>query len=442
MATTCEAAKRGGRGLVIRLALTGLLLTVLSACGAALAADAAEMIASPEPDWPQWRGPRRDAVSTETGLLNAWGEGGPKLLWKATGMGRGWTSPIIVKGTVYICGEFRKEAKQKIFALGLDGKVKWEAANGKAFKRPFPGSRAACTYSDGHIYQMNGYGRVVCLDAKTGAEQWAVDTLKRFEAKQPFFGASECLLVDGNNVIVTPVGKKALIAALDKKTGKTVWASDPAIEKDETTSYASPILIKVGRWRQIISTTQFRTFAADAATGKVIWSVPLKLNDNICSTIPVLWRNSVLITNTDPKTQNSSLLQISASGDKAKRVWRLPLRTTCGSALQVDGRIYVAGERKLKGYLCLDAKTGETKAKLPGPINASAVWADGKLFILSSRLKVLMLKPTADGFKTLGSFPLVPNLKRNDAWAHPVLFGGRLYLRYHDTLFCYDVKGQ
>ena len=438
MMTTHKKSRPDGRRPVICFVLAGLL--VFCACGAAVAADTAELIASPEPDWPQWRGPKRDAVSTETGLLDAWPEGGPKLLWKTTGMGRGWCSPIIVKGMIYIVGETK--GQQIIFAMGLDGKIKWRAVNGKAFKKPLPGSRAACCYSDASVYQMNGYGRVICLDAKTGKEQWVVDTLKRFEAIQPRFGASECLLVDGGNLIVTPVGKKALIAALDKKTGKTVWESAPAMEKDETTSYASPILVKAGKRRLIISTTQFRTFAADASSGKVVWWVGLKLTDNVCSTIPVLCGNSVLITNTDPREQNSSLLRISASGDKAGRVWSLPLRSTSGSALQVDGKFYIAGERKLKGYFCLDAETGKTKAKLTEPSNASAVWADGKLYVLSARLKVLLLKPTVDGFKTLGSFALVEKLRRNDAWAHPVLFGGRLYLRYHDTLFCYDVKGK
>ena len=430
MATKCRAGKQ-----VIHCLLAGL--AALGACGAVRAA---ALIPSPEADWPQWRGPRRDAVSTETDLLDAWPEGGPKLLWKAAAMGRGWCSPIVVGHTLYIAGDVG--ARLRIFALDLNGKVKWQAPNGNAWKRPFPGSRASCCYSDAMLYHMNGYGRVVCLDAKTGKEQWAVDVLKRFEAKQPFFGASECLLVDGNNVIVTPVGKKALIAALDKKTGQTVWTSAPALAEDETTSYASPILVKVGRWRQIITTTQFRTFAADAATGKVIWSVGLKLTDNVCSTIPVFWGNSVLITNTDPKEQNSSLLRISETGDKAKRVWSLPLRTTCGSALQVGGRFYVAGERKLKGYLCLDAETGKTKAKLPRPSNASAVWADGKLFVLSADGKALMLKPTDKGFEKLGEFTVFPNVRRKDAWAHPVLCNGRLYLRYHDTLLCYDVKRQ
>ena len=269
MVTMYKKSKPAGLGTVICCVLVGLV--VFGACGAATAADAAKLIASPEPDWPQWRGPRRDAVSTETGLLEAWPGGGPKLLWKTAGIGRGWCSPIIVKGMIYIVGETKGE--QIIFALGLDGKIKWQAVNGKAFKKPFPGSRAACCYSGGMIYQMNGHGRVICLDARTGREQWVVDVLKRFDAKQPYFGASECLLVDGNNLIVTPVGKKALIAALDKKTGKTVWASDPAIEKDETTSYASPILIKVGRWRQIISMIScFRSSPIKPGTWADAWS--------------------------------------------------------------------------------------------------------------------------------------------------------------------------
>jgi len=438
VAATHDRRKRAGLGPVICFVLAGPAM--FGACGTATAADTAELIASPEPDWPQWRGPRRDAVSTETGLLDAWPEGGPKLLWKTAGMGRGWCSPIIVKGTIYICGDTKDQLI--VFAMGLDGKIKWRAANGKAFKKPLPGSRAACCYSDGMIYHMNGHGRVICLDAETGKVRWVVDMLKRFEAARPFFGASECLLVDGNNLIVTPVGKKALIAALDKKTGKTVWTSGPALARDETTSYCSPILVKAGRHRLIISTTQFRTFAVEASTGRAVWWVALKLTDNVCSTIPVLCGNSVLITNTDPSTQNTSVLRISPGGDKAERVWSLPLRTTSGGALQVGGKFYVAGERKLKGYLRLDAGTGKIEARLDQPSNASAVWADGKLYVLSARLKVMMLRPAAGGFETLGSFDLIPKLRKRDAWAHPVIFGGRLYLRYHDTLFCYDVKGK
>ena len=407
-------------------------------CGVTPADGAAKLIASPERDWPQWRGPKRDAVSSETGLLDAWPEGGPKLLWKKTGMGKGWCSPIVVGNAMYIGGDVGQ--RLEIFALGLDGTVKWQVPNGNGWKRPFPGSRASCAYSEGKIYQMNGYGRVLCLDAATGKQVWAVEILKRFGARQPYFGTSECLLIDGNNVIVTPAGDKALVAALDKKTGQTVWTGTAAPEATETAGYSSPILVTMGGRKQIVATTSFRTFAADAATGKVLWTAGLKFTKNAACTIPVLCGDLVFVSNTSVDDQSSHMLRISPSNDKADKAWTLPLRNLSGSGIYVGGNLYISGARKLMGYLCLDPKTGQTRAIKAKPITAAGIWADGKLFLQSDDGKVLLLKPTPDGFKTLGEFPVVPPVKRKDAWAHPVICNGRLYLRYHDTLFCYDVK--
>ena len=439
MADRNPLSMRGAIHLTLAIAVAAVAFAALPTSAAPDKAGAPKLIASTEADWPQWRGPRRDAISSETGLLDAWPEGGPKLLWKAAGMGKGWCSPIVTGGQIYIVGDAGGELR--IFALGLDGKVKWQVTNGKAWKKPFPGGRAACCYSEGNIYQMNGYGRLVCLDATDGKELWAVDVLKRFEAKQPFFGVSECLLVDGNNVIVTPAGKKALVAALDKKTGETVWTGTARPESTETAGYSSPILVNWGGRRIIIATTSFRTFAADAKNGKVLWTAGLALTKNAASTIPVLCGDLVFATNTSVKEQSSSMLKISPTADKVSKAWTQPLRTTCGSSVYVDGNVYMAGARGIKGFLCLDAKTGKVKAKLPAPLDASMVHADGKLFVQSATGQALLLKPTADGFKTLGSFAVVKGKKR-DAWTHPVLLGGRLYLRYHDTLFCYDVKSK
>ena len=435
------AAKRFMLRLTLVAAVAGILFAGLSLDAAPEKSGGVKLIASPEADWPQWRGAHRDSISSETGLLNAWPEGGPKQLWKTTGMGKGWGSPIVVGKRIYIVGDVGGELK--IFALGLDGELKWAVSNGKAWKKPFPGGRAACCYSDGKIYQMNGFGRVVCLNAEDGKELWTVNILKRFDAKQPFFGVSECLLIDGDNVIVTPAGKKALVAALDKKTGKTVWTGTSRVESTETAGYSSPILVNWGGKRIIIATTSFRTFAADAKSGKVLWTAGLALTKYACSTIPVLCGDSVFVTNTSVKDQSSSMLKISSDAAKASKTWTQPLRTTCGSSLYVDGNIFMAGARGTKGFLCIDAKTGKTKAKLPAPTDASMVYADGKLFVQSADGKVLLLKLNGDSFKTLGSFGLVTlKSKRKDAWAHPVLFGGKLYLRYHDTLYCYDVKGK
>jgi outer membrane protein assembly factor BamB len=434
--------------ITLMIALVAVALAVLPTSAATeKVGDAPKLIASTESDWPQWRGPRRDAISTETGLLDSWSVGGPKLIWKIAGMGKGWCSPIITGGRIYIVGDVGSELR--IFALGLDGAIKWQAPNGKAWKKAYAGGRAACCYSEGKIYHMNGHGRVVCLDAADGKEQWAVNVLKRFEAKQQTFGMSECLLVDGKNVIVTLGGAKVLIAALDKTTGETVWKGAAPSKDAERAGYASPILVNWGGRRIIIANSSFRTFAADAASGKVLWTDGLALTKYAGSTIPVLCDdNLVFITNASFDKESTSMLRVSKAGDKASKIWTVPLRTVCGSSVHVNGNIYVAGgkgqgDEGIKGFFCLDAKTGKVKAKLRKPIDASMVFADGKLFVQSATGKVLLLKPGGDSFKTLGSFSLVRiKGKKKDAWAHPVLLDGRLYLRYHDTLFCYDVKGK
>ena len=438
MTMACKASWQGYRWRAILCVMAGV--TVFGVCGAGAFGAEATLIASGEADWPQWRGPRRDAVSDETGLLDAWPAGGPKLLWKATGLGRGWCSPIIVGDTLYIGGDVGQ--RLMIFAFGLDGKPKWNTPNGNAWKRPFPGGRASCAYSAGMIYQMNGYGQVICLAAKTGKKVWAVDVLKRFGAKVPRFGASECLLIDGNNLIVTPAGTKAIVAALDKKTGETVWTGKASAEAAEGVGYSSPILVTMGGRKLIFATTSFRTFAADAKTGKVLWTAGLTLTKNACSTTPILCGNSLFIPNTSVDDQSSHMLRISGAGEKADKAWTVPLRNLSGSGIYVGGNLYISGARKLKGYLCLDPKTGKAKATLPEPATAAGIWADGKLFLMSDVGKVLMLKPGAGGFATLGQFPVDAKVKGKDAWAHPVLCNGRLYIRYHDTLFCYDVKGK
>ena len=436
--TTSEARRQSGGRLMIGCILVGLV--ALGACGAGRAAGAGKLIASPEADWPQWRGPRRDAVSSETGLLDAWPAGGPKLLWKIDSLGKGWSSPIIVGPTLYITGDVGE--RLEIFAFDLDGKLKWKTPNGKAWKKPWGGARAACCYSDGKIYHMNAYGRVVCLDATDGKEQWSVDVLRRFQAEQLRFGLSECLLVDGDRVIVTPGSRTALIAALDKKTGKTVWTATAPPEATETAGYSSPILLTWGKTRQIIAITSFRTLAVNADTGKTLWSAGLALTNNACSTIPVLCDDLVLATNTSVDKQATSMLKPAPSGLASENIWTNELRTLSGSAVYVDGNLYVAGARGFKGFFCLDPKTGKARAVLPEPSTAAMVYADHKLFVLSGDDgKVLLLKPAANGFETKGQFKLVEKVKK-DAWAHPVLLRGRLYLRYHDALFCYDVKAQ
>jgi outer membrane protein assembly factor BamB len=404
------------------------------------------LIASPEPDWPQWRGPRRDGISDEKGLLPSWPEGGPKLLWKIDGIGTGWSCPIIVGQRIYITGDVGDDLV--IFALNRSGAVQWKVKNGRAWKGPYPGARACCVFSEGRLYNMNAHGRVACLDAASGKELWAVNILERFDAKNITWALSECLLVDGRNLIVTPGGKKALMAALDKQDGRTVWTTEPL--GDDRTSHCSPILIRCAGRRLITSCSSAHGFGVDADTGKLLWTVPLKNPDGVNVSTPVYGSGCVYYVTPYAELGRAYRLVTDGQTVTAEHIWTSPLDTVTGGAVLVgsatgNGTLFAAGYRESKWWFGVDWQTGRTKYELKDFTTGSAIYADGRLYCLDEKgsvgllsLGLLTEKPGPGGLQIAGHFALVAE-KVRDAWTHPVLHDGRLYLRYHDTLFCYDV---
>jgi len=416
-------------------AVVTLLLAVLSATGGE--AESAALIASDEPGWPQWRGPRRDGVSTETGLLQAWPDGGPKLLWAATGFGTGWSSPIITRGCIYITGDVGPDLC--IFALDMDGKLKWQAKNGAAWKGSHPGARACCAYSEGHIYNMSAHGRIACFEAATGREVWAVNTLERFGGQNITWAISECVVVAGPNLFVTPGGRKGFMAALNKKTGDTAWAGEPLPDPEaERTGYASPILVRLGSRRLLVTLSLRSVVGVDADNGKVLWRFekPTRYDAN-CAT-PVLCGDSIFHTN--PRASGCVLLKMVPEKDtvRAEKVWEARVDNISGGAVFRDGLVYSSGQLNT-GWVCMDVRTGQERWNSTELAQGSLIYADGHLYWLSEQGVMALVKAGPQSFEVHGRFQLVPG-KRSDAWAHPVLLDGKLYLRYLDKLYCYDVK--
>jgi outer membrane protein assembly factor BamB len=394
------------------------------------------LIASPEPGWPQWRGPRRDGISDENGLLQSWPEGGPKLLWRIDGLGTGWSSPICVGDRLYITGDVEDDLA--VFAFDTAGTPQWQAKNGKAWKGSFPGARACCAFSEGRLYQMNAHGRVACLDATSGEELWAVNVLERFNGKNITWAVSECLLVDGPRVIVTPGGTEALMAALDKRTGQTVWTTEPLGE--DRVTHASPILFRYGGRRLMAQCSSAHGFGVDADSGELLWTVPLKNQYGTNVATPVYGSGCVYFVTPYSELGRLYRLRVAGRSIAAEHVWTCPLDTVTGSGVLVDGTLFSAGYRKPKWWFGIDWRTGQTTCELRDFTTGAAIYADGRLYVLDERGTVGLLKPAPDGLHVVGQFPLVADRVR-DAWAHPVLCDGRLYLRYHDALWCYDVKG-
>jgi outer membrane protein assembly factor BamB len=389
------------------------------------------LIRSDMTDWSQWRGPRRDGISEETGLLSSWPADGPTRLWTATKIGQGYSSPIVADERIFITGD--EENDLAISAFSLDGQLSWQTKNGAAWERSFPGARSSCTYDHGKLYHMNAHGRLACLDAKSGAELWAVNVLERFESKNITWGISESLLVHGDMVFATPCGAKGLVVALNKNTGDTIWKT-PAIA-DERPSYASPILLSVGDRTLLINSATKNAFAVDAETGELCWQVPQEDPDNTVCTIPVLAQNELVLTNAS--RGYGAVFGVRLDGIRAEKTWTKELTISHGSTVCVEGQVYGASGRGVaRGWLAMNAETGSlaTVAELEG---GSLIYADGCFYCLTQRGMMTLQKPVEGKFETVGSFRVAEG---KDVWAHPVISNGRLYLRFGETLFCYDIR--
>ena len=262
--------------------------------------------------------------------------------------------------------------------------------------------------------------------------------LERFQGRNITWAISECLLVDGPRVLVTPGGEKALMAALDKESGKTLWTTEPL--HGDRASHSSPLLFRHAGQRIIANCSSAHGFAVDADTGKLLWTVPLKSPYGVNVATPVYGASRIFYTT--PYVYGACYqLQSSEKGPQAEKAWDTTLDTCTGTALLVDGLLYGSGYKKHKSWLCLDWKSGETRYELKGLTTGAAVYADGRLYCLADDGRAALLRPTPDRFEIDGQFRLLPE-KVGDAWAHPVLLHGRLYLRYHDTLWCYEVKAR
>jgi outer membrane protein assembly factor BamB len=418
-----------------RVRLYAVLFLLLVSNGFAAPGVSDGLIAAPEPDWPQWRGPRRDGISDEKGLLSAWPAEGPALLWKTNGLGTGWSSPIVVGERLYLTGDVDDDLV--IFALDHKGAIRWQAKNGRAWKTPYPGARACCAYSQGRLYHLNAHGRLACLDAESGKELWAVDILREFGGRNITWALSECLLVDGLRVIVTPGGTKALMAALDKDTGETVWTTEPLA--NDRASHSSPILFRHAGRRIIANCSSAHGFGVDADTGKLLWTVPLTNPHGVNVATPIYGSGSIFYVT--PYAEHGRLYRLrgDAQSIAAEHLWTSPIDTVTGCGVLLDGTLFASGYRQTKWWLAIDWQTGQTKSELRDLTTGAAIYAEGKLYVLDEEGTVALLNAGPDRMEIVSRFRLT-TARARDAWAHPVLHKARLYLRDHDTLWCYDVR--
>lgn len=426
----------------------GLALFLADECGAGLFAEnatslRATLLASTEYGWPQFRGPRRDGVSDERGLQSSWPEGGPRKIWSTTGAGKGFSSPIVAGGRVYVTGDFGEDLF--VLAYDLNGKPLWRTRHGAAWLNQYQGARASVTYSEGRLYLQNAHGRVGCFDAATGEEKWQLNTLERFRGENITWGLSECVLVDERAVYVTAGGRDALVVALDKRNGEVLWRSEPlmgAKGEVETAGYATPIMVRFAGRRLIVGCSAGNLYGVDADTGKLQWSEPRPTSYSVLAMTPVLVRDGVFMS--APFGPPGALHAFVAPANEGERVsvttrWTASIDPAQGGMVQAADRLFGAYYPRRGGWAALDASTGKTLFENRELLKGCAVYADSRLYVLCEDGWMILFDVSGARFEERGRFRLAVARDR-DAWAHPVICDGRLYLRYHDTIACYEIR--
>ena len=383
-------------------------------------------------EWPGWRGPNRDGRSTDKGLLKQWPTEGPALLWKVTDIGKGFSSATVIGGKVFITGDVGD--KLTLFAFDMDGKPLWHVEHDKAYTGdPIPGARATPVIDSGRLYILSAHGLLGCYDVTDGRRLWT-RSLKDFNEHGPGAGYSESVLIFGNLAVVTPGGENGIVA-FDKTTGANAWT---------TRGYNAPahqgscIGVMFQDIPMIIGGTGSGTFGVDARTGEVLWTNDSGANNMARTQTPIFVNGFVLWFNGYQK--GGPCLKLDAAGGKvtATKVWSsFDIDCLYGGYIVDNGYIYGnAGE----GWSCLDLATGKKMWHEKAVGEGSLCWADGMLYLFGRKDGLVALATCSpDGLQIKGQFKVQGN---KDALAHPVVIGGRMYIRYDTNLYCFDVKAK
>jgi len=396
-----------------------------------------------------YRGPKRNGIFPATGLMKRWPDGGPKLLWTCDTLKDGWSSAAVADGTVYVGGG---AGSGTLFALNLaDGKIKWKRPCSREFTVRFKGPRATPTVTDGVVIYAGSLGDLHCFDAVTGRRKWTVNTRKQFDNQIPGWGYN-CipLVVDDKVVMAIRRGKHTLVA-LNKNTGKLVWATPPS---EYAIGNSSATLFEHGKTRLIVHYLWRAILAVEPDTGKVVWTGQAEAGGTLT---PVQYGEYFLICRDDGVAR---AFRLQADGRSFKEIWRSKPKTfdSLGQVVILDGRIYGFGRaevaytdsrgrqrtRKTPAWICADLKTGRILQTRPCMDGGSVAAADGMVYFLEGAEhhwktpRMSLARPTKTGFEPVSTFSPVVGTK--ELWSGHVIAEGRLFIRHGTKLACYDLR--
>jgi outer membrane protein assembly factor BamB len=384
-------------------------------------------------DWPQWRGPRRDGVSAERGLLKAWPQNGPPLAWKTTGAGQGYSSFAVAGGRLYTLGA-RQDREHVVAFDAASGKRLWDAPHGRRFSNDRgDGPRGTPTVDGTRVYAFGASGDLTALDAASGKVAWTVNVIREFGGQNITWGLSESPLIAGDRIIVSPGGPGSSVVALNKADGKLIWKTEA-----DRAGYSSAVLHELGGIRQAIVFTGQRAIGVNIANGRVLWSYDRVANRVANIATPIVRGDHVFLSS-DYGT-GAALLRLTAAGGgiTAQEVYfTREMRNHHASSVLVGDHLYGFSSAILTA---MRFDNGEVAWRDRSVGKGSLVHADDRLYLFSERGVVALAEASPEAYKEHGRFSL--DTGSLPTWSHPVVSNGKLFLRDQDTIYAYDVRAK
>jgi outer membrane protein assembly factor BamB len=389
-------------------------------------------------DWPQWRGPDRTGVSRDTGLLKSWPPEGPRRVWKAQGLGGGHSTPSIAGGRIF--GMSYRGENEVVWALdAASGKELWATRIGGTSssigRQAQSGSNSTPTVAGDRLYALGISGDLVCLQVADGKLQWKKSLVKDFGGQVPRWGYSESPLIDGEKVIATPGGRVATLVALNKENGEVIWNAQ--VPTGNGAHYASPIVADVDGQREYIQFLEGGVVGIAAKDGKFLWRYANPANGTATCATPIYRDHLVFAASGYGTGGGLARLTTGEGGVTATEVYfTRRMQNHHGGVVLVGDYLYGFDGSNLT---CLNFKTGEVAWADRSVGKGSLTAAEGYLYARSERGTVALVEATPTGYVEKSRFEQ-PDRSDENTWAHPVVAGGRLYLRDQDLLFCYALK--
>lgn len=386
------------------------------------------------PDWYQWRGPNRDGISAETGLLQDWPKSGPPVAWRASGAGNGYSSFSASNGRLYTLGA--RGSNEYVFAIDrATGKKVWEYLNGQRYSNDRgDGPRSTPTIDGDRLYVLGGSGDLTCLDAATGKKIWSINIIAKFGGVNPYWGYSESPLIVGDRILVNAGGRRASIVAVAKADGSTLWQ-----QHSDGAGYSSPMLMKTGSLNQVIFFTESHTLAVDPRDGRLLWSYN-KANNGTANIATPIVRGTRVFVSSDYGT-GAALLDVRAAGNLATAnevYFTRDMRNHHASSVLVGDTIYGFSSSILTA---LKFETGQIAWRDRSVGKGSLIYADNRLYLYSEDGVIGLAEANPTAYREHGRFSLAQQ-NGLPTWSHPIISGGLLIIRDQDSIYAYDVRNK